>query len=501
MFKIEDTPEEDSSAFDIISSGLNKGVFQLESNLAISHSKRFKPKNSEEVTNLISIIRPGSLPLAPVYLRRLLGDEAVSYIDDRLEPILKDTQGIILFQEQILKIVQDLAGYSGVESDILRRQIGKKKEDELKRDLPKLRQAFVDNGMEEDSADQLVQEISYSSSYGFNKSHARSYARLAIITAFFKSNYSIVFFWANLKMAYNKQDSLEEVRDLFYDAKKFDIDIIPPSLKDINDDFEIIGDNKIAFGFRSVKGLGDSGIKQLYRYKNADTWHKFLIQSIDKKIKKQVVEALIRCGAVDYFGETRSFMLGEYEIARTLSAKQAEVFVEIHSELAKVEDTISLISIKNKRLRIGKDTKRVLEEIKGSDSRDLSIKLELWERFYFGIPLITSRIEEFSDQDITHSIGEINKCPAGDICIIGILESASVIKSRKDNKEMAFLKISDRTGQLDGIVVFSDLYTNCFYNRNILKRPENEVLKIKAFKKIDEVRGESIIAKSIDILG
>lgn len=501
MFDIDKIPLDDKETYDLLCSGNTKGLFQVESNLCRTWIKKLKPRNIRELSDLIAIIRPGSLPLADSYLKRKNGEEEVEFLDPRLKKHLGSTMGVMLYQEQLISMVQDLANYTEVKSDMIRKFCGKKLADELKEELPKLEKAFIDNGMEKDSAKTLVDIIQLSGSYLFNLSHSVSYSYNCYYSAYIKTHYPTVFFWAMFCCANNKQDELEEIKEIFYDAKSFGIEVVPPSLKTISENFEIVGEKTIAFGFKSIKGFGTNGVKQLYKYDNPSTWHEFLIQTVKEKVKKTIVEALIKCGSLDHFNETRSFMLNEYELVKTLSEKQIEVFVEIHSSLAKVEDTIILIPEKNKRLRIGKETKRIMKELKDFKYKDLLIRNELFERKYLGINLLTSRIDNFNDMDITNNIGEMPEAPAGEFCVVGLLENVNVINSKKDNKEMAFITISDKTGQLDGIVVFNNLFINCFYNNNALKRPENEVLKVVGFKKIDDTRGESYIAKSIEIMG
>ena len=233
---------EDEKAWDLICSGKTKGVFQLESNLGKSWAKRVQPKNIEELSALISIIRPGTLKaivdgksMTQHYVDRKNGVQEITYLHPSLEPILKKSQGVLVYQEQSMQIAQQLAGFNLQEADNLRKAIGKKKADlmaKVKEDF--LKGASKQGIITTEEAEEIFSWIEKSSRYAFNKSHAVSYAICAYWSAYAKAHFPLEFYCNYLIHSSGKPDPQQEVRELVNDAKNLEIYVNPPSIKSLN---------------------------------------------------------------------------------------------------------------------------------------------------------------------------------------------------------------------------------------------------------------------------
>ena len=294
-FNVADINYDDKDTWDLISSGRTKGVFQLESSLGKSWAKKAKPKNIEELAALVSIIRPGCLKaivdeksLTQHYVDRKDGTDSVTYIDLSLEPILKNTQGVLVYQEQSMKIAQSIAGFDLQEADDLRKAIGKKKADLM----AKVKKSFLEGAsakgiVTKETAEEIFSWIEKSSRYAFNKSHAVSYAICGYWSAYAKAHFPLQFYCNYLKYSSGKQDPQREVKELVTDAKSNDIFIHPPSLNKLNEETSVI-DGKIRFGLKNIKSLGANTIVAVVeRIKEAKkvlgnrewTWYDFGFQT------------------------------------------------------------------------------------------------------------------------------------------------------------------------------------------------------------------------------
>ena len=257
-------------AWDLICDGKTKGVFQLESSLGRAWSKRVKPRNIEDLAALVSIIRPGCLKaivdgksMTQHYVDRKNGSEEIVYIHDSLEPILKNTQGVLVYQEQSMEIAQKIAGFNLQQADDLRKAIGKKKADLM----AKIKKRFVQGATDaaivsKEAAEEIFSWIEKSSRYAFNKSHAVSYAICGYWSAYAKSHHPLEFYCNYLYYAHGKPDPQEEIRELVRDAKSIGVSIHPPSLKSLNETTSII-DKKIHFGLSDLKTIGKKQIDKL----------------------------------------------------------------------------------------------------------------------------------------------------------------------------------------------------------------------------------------------
>ena len=301
---------DDSSVWDLICEGQTKGVFQLESQLGRSWAKRVRPRNIEELAALISLIRPGCLKaftegksMTQHYVDRKAGIDEVKYLHPSLEPILKETFGVLVYQEQSMKIAQQLAGFDLKEADDLRKAIGKKKADLMN----KLKGSFIKgataNNINEETSEEIFGWIEKSNRYAFNKSHAVSYAVNAYRSAYCKVHRKLKFFESYLNHSERKPDAHTEIKELVSDAKLYDIETLPPRLGHFYSSFTA-KDGKVYFGVTNVKGVGNSETTKLLdlipeieeklgKKFQEFTWMDILL-NLGLKINKTCMESLIK---------------------------------------------------------------------------------------------------------------------------------------------------------------------------------------------------------------
>lgn len=252
----------DEKTWKLFAEGRTKGVFQLESNLGKSWSKKLAPNNIEELSALIAIIRPGTLKsmldgksMTQHYVDRKHGREEVTYLHSSLEDILKPTYGVLVYQEQSMRIAEKVAGFNLQEADVLRKAIGKKKADLMN----EVKKSFIAGAervgiVSKEEAEQIFGWIEKSSRYAFNKSHSVSYAVCSYWSAYYKAHNTKEFFLSYLYHAIEKQDPHQEIYELVSEAKLFDIQVATPSLKNFADKFNL-KDGKIFFGIKDIKSL------------------------------------------------------------------------------------------------------------------------------------------------------------------------------------------------------------------------------------------------------
>jgi DNA polymerase III subunit alpha len=258
------------STWDLIGNGNTKGCFQLESRLGRSMAKKLKPENIEQLSALISIMRPGCLEavrdgktVSSHFIDKKNGLESVDYFHPSLEPILSNTFGEMVYQEQAMQIAKDIAGFDLQEADMLRKAIGKKKADEM----AKLKDKFISGcvtigGLSQQQADQIFSWIEKSQRYSFNKSHAVSYAMNAYLSAYSKAHFTRTFFASYLKFAKDKIDSQQEIKELIQNASQMNIHVSTPDIRKLNRYF-VLKDKIIYFGLTDIKGVGQSVFNKL----------------------------------------------------------------------------------------------------------------------------------------------------------------------------------------------------------------------------------------------
>ncbi|MBU1399254.1 MAG: DNA polymerase III subunit alpha [Proteobacteria bacterium] len=300
---------DDEQTYRLLSAGDTTGVFQLESKGMKDLLKRVMPENFEDITALVALYRPGPLESGMIddYVERKHGRRSVEYSVPQLEPILKETYGVIVYQEQVMKIASVLAGYSMAEADDLRKAMGKKITEIMASQRERFVKGATANGVLKEEADRLFSLIDKFGGYGFNKSHSAAYALIAYQTAYLKAHYPVEFMASLLTSEMNSTDSVVKY---IAECGSQGIQVLPPDINESEREFSVSG-QKIRFGLVAVKNVGEGAIEAVIEARNEKKFSSIFdfCERVDlKKVNKRVVESLIKCGAFDSTGDYRSRM-------------------------------------------------------------------------------------------------------------------------------------------------------------------------------------------------
>ncbi len=477
---IDLTNLEDREAWELVSNGDTIGVFQLESKLGRNWAKRLKPKSLEEMSALVSLIRPGTLnafldgkSMTQHYVDRKHNVEPTVYLHDVLEPILKDTYGVLVYQEQAMMIAKQVAGFSEQEADNLRKAMGKKLADLM----AKIKVGFLEGCktkglVTEQQAEQIFDWIEASNRYSFNKSHGVSYGLNGYWSALCKAKNPIKFYEVYLDHAKRKQDTQEEIKGLIFDARVKNIEVYPPRLGHFYKDFKIVGNN-IFFGISLIKDVGTKESEKIIDLipNNQDvaefTWMQILCNFGDK-INKKAFTALISSGCFSskYVKASRNKMLYDYDIWKSLTEREKDF---IKTNLESTEDLLHHINVLINNFKISKDRllkivsiKQILEKPTSSLVDDPAWISQV-EEYYFGVSL-TCAASDIADPDIVNAECKeiyqgIVKGSSNIAVTINSMREHIIKKNGKNQgKKMAFLSVSDNTAILDSVIVFPDTY-------------------------------------------
>lgn len=466
---IETIPEDDPLTYKLFEKGQTLGVFQFASDGMQQWLRQLKPSNMDDIIAMVALYRPGPMAFIPDYIKRKENPEIVEYFDPRLEPVLKRTYGIIIYQENILQIATQFAGYSWLEADKFRKAVGKKKPEEMAKQYDKFTTGCVEGGMKKDVALKLWDAIETFAAYGFNKSHAACYGQLAFRTAYMKANYPAEYLTAIMSV---ESGNIEKVSEVIQEAKDLGFTILPPDINESFGDFTVVlsdeqpenwdennqfhpaGDKlqngkyvtkNIRFGLRNIKNFGDEIAKIITteRKKNGKfkTLQDFLERIQHRNLNKKSLEALTLSGALDTFGD-RSQLL-----------QNMEKLLEYHKAfMIKNENQFSLFDLMEEKpqgtLELKEYPKIPLRDLLIQEKELLGMYLtghpldehaELFKR----LPTNIAKAKEEDQDGLKHIIG-------------GLVLANREITTRKGDK-MAFIQLEDPSGIIE-LVVFPDTY-------------------------------------------
>lgn len=510
----ETMPLDDPITWSMIGQGFTIGIFQIEKQLGRTWSKNLQPESIDELSDLVSLIRPGPMEsnMHTAYRGVKNKGEDPAYIHPKLESIMGVTYSALLYQEQVIYICQQLAGMSSVDADMVRKAMGKKKPEEM----AKWKEAFVDgcgtNDIDPMTADEIWGYIEKFAGYGFNKSHGVGYALLAYETAYLKANYTVEFLCAKLRHAESHPDKFEQMSALSYDAKLFDIEVVPPRVSMGNKDFAVVDDKKIAFGLTALKGVGVTAIKDIIKIgKDATTFDDILWRwkTTKNKVTSAVMIALIRGGAFDDIEEHRVESQGRFRLLEGLTDKEIEVIQTLLPHQDGESDWVRIIRgisdeskaplIKEKYSVKIPDARRrpvirdLLADYDGRELFDSKAQRIAWEQHYLGIALSGSEADVYKSQ---HKCIDLIKGGYPDmtfeiaVCVDTVREHI-VTKGRSAGEPMAFVTARDKTYMMDNIVVFPKTFA---FAKRLLE--EGNVVRVSG--KVDD-RG-SLIADKVERL-
>ena len=316
-------PLDDEKTYAMLSRGEVVGVFQVESAGMRKALIGMKPDRIEDIIALVALYRPGPMENIPTYNARKHREEEIASIHPKIDHLVAETQGVIVYQEQVMQIAQELAGYSLGEADLLRRAMGKKIRAEMDQQRERFVTGAVERGVGKPQADFIFELLAKFADYGFNKSHAAAYAIVSYQTAYLKTHYPVEFLAASMTLDMSNTDKLADFRQ---DAMRLGIDVVPPSVMTSFRDFEV-GENRIFYSLAAIKGVGDAAVEHIVdvrRQKPFADLEDFCERVDPRIVGKRVFESLIMAGALDCFGHDRAQMMAGLERMMGLASRAHE---------------------------------------------------------------------------------------------------------------------------------------------------------------------------------
>jgi DNA polymerase III subunit alpha len=327
-WSLAQVPLDDPASFSILKKANTVAVFQLESRGMQGMLKDAQPDRFEDIIALVALYRPGPMDLIPSFCARKHGREVVEYPDPRVEPVLQETYGIMVYQEQVMQMAQIIGGYSLGGADLLRRAMGKKKAEEMAQHRELFRQGAAKNGLTGEKADEIFDLMEKFAGYGFNKSHAAAYALLAYYTAWLKAHHPAEFMAANMSLA---MDDTDKVKILFEDCLTNKMAVLPPDVNLSAYRFEPVAEpdgkrsKTIRYGLGAIKGSGQNAIEEILRAREEGPFIDIFdfCNRVDRRIvNRRTIEALIRAGAFDTLHANRAQLIASVSLAME-AAEQA----------------------------------------------------------------------------------------------------------------------------------------------------------------------------------
>lgn len=483
--KLDELNLDCSKTWELISDGNTKGVFQLESRLGSSMAKKLKPQNIEQLSALISIMRPGSLEavrdgksVSDHYIDKKNGKESIDYFHPALEPILKSTYGEMIYQEQAMQIAQAIAGFDLQEADMLRKAIGKKKPEEMAKVKIKFKEGTKKlNIVNDQESEEIFGWVEKSQRYSFNASHSVSYAMNAYSSAYAKAHFPKAFFASYLKFAKDKMDPQKEIKELIRNATEMEVSVCVPDFRKLNKHFIIDGEN-IYFGLTDIKGVGYSVYDKILSItKDIDlhsiSWN-HMLSKILTKINSTAAKALISCGSLDFFHISRTKMLFDYDIISELTSRELELF---NTNADCIEQGLGLLLLDKINVKRRNSINNLINLYK-NPPYSLNDKIE-WlsdtENALLGASITCFKIDSY-DISMTNCDCKTfkNTNMVKNIILAGEISSINFVKTKNGKNagsEMAFVTIEDTSASLDSVIFFPEQlskYRNYLFDNNIL---------------------------------
>jgi len=450
----DNLPLDDKETYELFAEGNTVGIFQFESSGMQEYLRKLKPNRIEDLIAMNALYRPGPMDNIDSYIARKHGKEKIEYLHPKLEPILKETYGIIVYQEQVMRIASELAGFSLGKADILRRAMGKKKVEVMEKLKVEFLQGCQANGIDEKTANDIYELIFKFAKYGFNKSHSAAYAILAYQTAYLKRHYPAEFMAATMTSEINNSSRIAELIEA---CRGMGLEILPPDVNISGAKFEVPEPGKISFGLEAIKNVGKAAIHSIIEARNEHGKFKnifHLLQHVDlRSVNKKILEALVQAGALDSLEGNRA--------QNFLAIETAISFAQKFQSRAQNKSQITLFELLNTGESEGKaeDEFTTYPPLPDVPDWPLQEKLEREKEllgFYIsGHPLDKFRkeIELFSNLDWNNPQTFTENREVRTAAII------SAVKTHLDRKGniMAFVTLEDKFNSFEA-VVFSSVY-------------------------------------------
>ena len=441
---LEKLPLDDQNTYKLLASSHTIGIFQVESSGMRDLLKKLIPERFEDLIALLALYRPGPIGSGMLddFMKRKHGIVPIRYEHPKLESILKETYGIMVYQEQIMQIASVLAGFSLAQADILRKAMGKKIPEVMEKERKNFLNGCIKNGIKESTASKIFDLIEYFSGYGFNKSHSTAYALISYRTAYLKANYPVEFMTALLT---SERDNTDKIVEYVNESLRMGLKVQPPDINESEALFKVQDETTIRFGLLAIKNVGRGAAESIVaqreqgKFKSLDD----LCQRVDLRLaNRKVLESLIKCGALDYFGVKRAEMFSSLDI------------ILIEAQKIQKEKSSGQISFFNQTI-LGNGFKKItnspIDCKEWPEPQLLAFEKDMLGFYVSGHPLAryanqlkrfvscsTANLHEHKDQDV--------------IKIVGLIVKIKQTVTRAKKEKMAILKLEDLDGAVEVLV-------------------------------------------------
>ena len=437
---IENIPLDDPKVYELLEKGETLGVFQLESSGMQQLLKEVKPDKFEDLIAILALYRPGPMNsgMLEQFIRRKHKKEPVVFIHKDVEPILSETYGVMIYQEQIMQLASVLAGFSLGEADLLRRAMGKKKAEVMAAQKPKFVEGAINKGLiSKEQAEKIFDDMAKFAEYGFNKSHSASYALITYRTAWLKVHYTPEYMAALLSSIASDTD---KVAEYIKEAKKFGVEVLSPDVNESEESFTVIG-NKIRFGLSAIKGVGKAAIDSIISSRlsggNFKNLKDFICRTSSKSVNKKIYESLIKAGALDSLYNDRLTLLDQLDEVLTMVKRGT-----------KTESGQSLFNDTMDEEELYFDDIEIVPKKDFDPGLKLAFEKEVLGLYVSGHPL---KPYKFLIESIANfNICSLNEVEVERVKVCGIIFSKKQV-FKKDGSFFFVLNIEDLTGSIECI--------------------------------------------------
>ncbi|MFW6347903.1 MAG: DNA polymerase III subunit alpha, partial [Cyclonatronaceae bacterium] len=449
-YKLDDIPLDDAKTFELYQRAETVGTFQFESDGMRKYLRELKPSVIDDLIAMNALYRPGPMQFIPQYIKRKHGEETVEYPHEDLRELLEPTYGIMVYQEQIMKVAQKMGGYSLGEADILRRIMGKKKPELLPPEEKKFVSQAIEKGYDEKTARDVFEKMAMFAGYGFNKSHSAAYSVLAYQTAYFKANYTAEFMAAVL--THNMGD-IKKVSSFIEEASALGIPVDAPNINTGAGNF-VVRDGRIQYGMDAIKGVGSNAVAQLVAERKENGAYNSLFEftyRVDlKSCNKKTMESLIQAGAFDCIHPNRNQLLESLDDAVQYAVRKQEE--ESRNQFSLFGGEGGSQQMAEPRLREVTQPWTNMEKLKR-------------ERDHIGFYLSGHPLNKYKD-DIrlfsSHTLAPADWADVEDraqVKVAGIITTVKQVRDKK-GRPFAFSTMEDKGGSIE-VITFSEAYDRC----------------------------------------
>lgn len=451
VIDINQIPLDDPKTYKLLSSAQTIGVFQLESSGMRDLLRKLEPERFEDIIALLALYRPGPIGSGMLddFIKRKHGLIPIKYEHPKLEPILKETYGIILYQEQIMQIASSLAGFTLAQADLLRKAMAKKIPEVMEKERKNFVEGCHKNGVREAISNKIFDLIEYFAGYGFNKSHSAAYALISYRTAYLKANYPVEFMAALLT---SERDNTDKIVEYVNEANRMGIQVLPPDINESDALFKVVDAKTIRFGLLAIKNVGHGAVESIIqarikggRFRSLQD----LCERIDLRlVNRKVLESLIKCGALDYFGLPRAQMVAGLPLILEYSGR-------IQKERQKGQLSFFDLDAKENGFKI-KEAVNLPAVREWPEPQLLSFEKEMLGFYVSGHPLAryahqlkrfcstsTSKLSLYNDEE--------------DVKLVGLISKVKHTLTRLKQEKMAIIKLEDLEGAVE-VLVFPQVY-------------------------------------------